>query len=691
MVNSMPIARKRHKRDPAVVGGLSPLRGRAKTIGPGPSPTRAGAHFRPIRGLLALCGAAGLLAGPPALAESETPGPNILVILIDALRADRLGAYGYRRDTSPRIDALASESIVFGDAYAQSPWTKPSIPSLFTSLYPVQHGVYEGEAHVGGGRLESDVLDDSFTTLAEVFASAGYETLGLVNNAHLEAEGGFAQGFDRYEHGSFTAAEINAAFLEFLDAREDDRPFFAYLHYLDAHWPFHPESPFRERFVGESPEASLFDRDSWKGLRERINDASLELTEVDRARLQDQHDGGVGQLDHRLGQLFDALQAQGLLDQTVLLLTSDHGEELLDHGAVGHGGTLYREVIEIPLMIRLPGGADAQQSARVARLLDVLPTLAALAGVEPPAEIEGRDLLAPDAAPPEIVAETRHKRTYRLSIREGDWKYVRSYRAKRPKGSAARDPKAEAGLSLEPGIRVKARGFLLGDGSLEATKLTLKDAGDDDLEISAAIESVSVEKNVFSLLGWTIDAEDLVGADGTPAVEALAEGTWVKVEGKIEEGGVVAADKFKLLAPGDRNDEVELIVERVEAAGDDGQIALEGSGFVIRVTEDTRLKGFGDGPVRVVEDGQEPVPDFFAPAHLLAPGAPPFDEQLFDLASDPSERVDRVESSPQEAARLGASLNAWLARMAKTAAGQVDRRALDSDTIEHLKELGYIE
>ncbi|MDG2335866.1 MAG: sulfatase [Myxococcota bacterium] len=635
--------------------------------------------------------AVGLLAAPPARAEPETPRPNILVILIDALRADHLGAYGYPRDTSPRIDALAGESIVFGDVYAQSPWTKPSIPTLFTSLYPVQHGVYEGEAHVGGGRLESDVLDDSFTTLAEVFASAGYETLGLVNNAHLEAEGGFAQGFQRYEHGSFTAAEINATFLEFLDARGEGRPFFAYLHYLDAHWPFQPDPSFRARFVGESPEPSLFDRESWKGLRERINDASLQLSEVDRARLQDQHDGGVGQIDHRLGELFDALRARGVFEDTILLLTSDHGEELLDHGAVGHGGTLYREVIEIPLMIRLPGGVGAQQSPRVARLLDVLPTLAVLAGVEAPAEIEGRDLFAPAPAPPEIVAETRHKRTYRLSIREGDWKYVRTYRAKLPKSAAPRDPKGGVAIPLEPGIRVKVRGFLLGDGSLEATKLTRKDAGDDDLEISASIESISEDKKAFGLLGRTIQADDLMNSDGTPALEVLVQGIWVKVEGEVEEGGVVAADKFKLLAPGDRNDEVELIVERVEAVGDDGEIKLEGSGFVIRVTEDTRLKGFGDGPVRVVERVLEPAPDFFTPARLLAPGAPPFDEQLFDLASDPSERADRMKSSPEEASRLGASLNAWLARMEKTAAGQVDRRALDSDTIEHLKELGYIE
>lgn len=684
----MPIA------DAWCKGLVSPSIGFHRERGEGGAISLPEARRRPaflFRSLIVSCALWNLFAALPARASSEKVRPNVVVILVDALRADRLGVYGYGRDTSPRIDALASESIVFGNVYAQSPWTKPSIPTLFTSLYPVQHGVYEGEAHVGGGRLESDVLDDSFTTLAEVFASAGYETLGLVNNAHLEPEGGFAQGFDRYEHGSFTAAEINAKFLGFLATREDDRPFFAYLHYLDAHWPFQPESPFRERFVGNSPEASLFDRDSWKGLRERINDASLELNEIDRARLQDQHDGGVGQLDHRLGQLFDALRAQGLLDQTVLLLTSDHGEELLDHGAVGHGGTLYREVIEVPLLIRLPGGAGSQKSARPARLLDVLPTLAALAGVEAPAEIEGRDLLAPDAGPAEIVAETRHKRTYRLSVREGDWKYVRTYRAKRPKGSAARDPKAEVGLSLAPGIRVKARGFLLGDGSLEATKLTLKDPGDDDLEISAAIESVSLEENAFSLLGRTIDAEHLVDAKGAPAVEALAEGDWVKVEGEVEADGRVAADKFKLLAEGDRDDEVELIVESVEGQGDEGQVGLMGAGFEIRVTEDTRLKGFGDGPVRVVEQALEPAPDFFAPARLLAPGAPSFDEQLFDLSSDPSEQVNRIKSATAQADALRASLDAWLARMAKSAAGQTDRRTLDPDTIEHLRELGYIE
>ena len=610
--------------------------------------------------------------------------PNVLVILIDALRADRLGIYGYHRDTSPEIDAFASESIVFSRAYAQSPWTKPSVPTLFTSLYPVQHGVYEGEAHAGAGRLESDVLSEAYTTLAETFQSSGYDTVAYVHNAHLDAEGGFAQGFDLYEQGGLSAEEINQRFLGFLDA-DRSRPFFAYLHYLDAHWPFQPEVPFKDRF-GKPTEASIFDRENWKGLRERVNDSTIQLTDEDRARLQDRHDGGVSEIDNQLGQLWTALRERGVLDQTIVLLTSDHGEELLDHGAVGHGGTLFREVIDIPLVLRLPGGADSGSRDQVARLLDVFPTLTALAGVEEPPGIEGYDLLAPGLEIPEIIAETRHKRTYRLSVRQGDWKYVRTYHARRSHSRHAEDEAP----AIEAGMRVKAKGFFMSGGEIHATKLTYKSPGDDDVEISGAIESLAPNKNQFHLQGTRISAEDLVDENGSPRVGGLKVGMWVKVEGSFAADGSFEADELEELLVGDRDDEIEGIAQGARLL-DDERIEIQLGRFRILVSDDTRLKGFGEGEVRVVTEVEAARPDLFTPGRLLSSDAPPFDEELYDLALDPREQRDRAQREGERVAQMGTVLDAWLARMEPTAARGVDRRALDPATIENLRELGYIE
>lgn len=612
--------------------------------------------------------------------------PNVLVLLVDALRADRLGCYGYPLGTSPRIDELAAESLLFSHVFAQSPWTQPSIPTLFTSLYPVQHGVYEGEAHTKSGALESDVLAASYTTLAEMFRDSGYETAAFVHNAHLRAAQGFAQGFDIYQQEKLDAVEINRRFLEFVD-RDRDHPFFGYLHYLDVHWPFQPEEPFRSRFLG-SREVGVFDRTSWTGLRGAINSGTIVLSRDEADALDALHDGGLAQLDHQLGELLDALRKRGLLENTVILLTSDHGEELLDHGQVGHGGTLYQEVIEIPLMIRLPGAKRTGRVEHTARLIDVFPTLLGIAGIEPPPGLEGRDLLVPPPAAPEVVAETRHKSTYRVSIRRGDWKYIRTYRARRSPQVRAPEP-GRYGLAL--GMRVKAKGFFAEDGTLRASKLRVMDPNDTDFELSGPIEFVRPEEYVFGLHGFRIAANGLLSPHGTPLVTGLAVGDWVKVEGDPEEGRGLRADKVSLLAEADHDDELEGIIGRLEE-DERGMIATVGNAAVI-VTDDTRIRGPVEtsGPLRSAVEAADPIDDPFAPARLLSKDAPSYDEQLFDLASDSGEQVDLASQAPGRIAEMREGLAAWLTRMSGQHRTRADRQSLDVSTIKELRALGYLE
>ncbi len=623
-----------------------------------------------------------LLLGATLACSKPEPAPNVLILLIDALRADHLGCYGYERDTSPHIDALAAEGLRFEKAYAQSPWTKPSIPSLFTSLYPIQHGVYEGETHGVGDALESDVLPGRFTTLAEAFGQAGYRTAGFVHNAHLQAQLGFAQGFDVYEQSSMAAPEINQRFLEFA-ALDRDRPFFAYLHYLDVHWPFQPEEPFRSRF-GPVGDKSLFSRESWHGLRKAINNKTVELSEQDLHELRARHDAGIAQLDAEIGKLLAELRQRGWYDRTVILLTSDHGEELLDHGEVGHGGTLFREVIDIPFIMRIPGLAAAI-ATKPARLLDAFPTLLDAAGLEIPPGLEGLSLLASGEDEVEIVAETRHRRRYRVSVRDGSWKLIRSYRDPGP--SLRRPTKGRFGLA--PGLRVKIKGSFDQQGTLHAEKVTAKDSSDDDLEISGPISQIDERAETFEVEGLQVDAEDLLDANGSKLLPTLTLGEWIKVEGDPVPGRRLEADKLVRLREDDRSIELEGIVQFAESLPDDALLLRIGDSPV-RVTRKTRIKGLKTTSAQANEFEERANP--FAPDRLLEPEGLEVEHQLYDLASDPRELVDLASERSERVQEIGKKLDGWLARAAsETDPAPVERREIDEQTIDQLRELGYLE
>ena len=610
--------------------------------------------------------------------------PNVLVILIDALRADHLGCYGYERDTSPQIDALARESLVFVNSHAQSPWTKPSVPTLFTSLYPIQHGVYEGETKRSDGALESDILGEQFTTLAEVFRDAGYQTAAFVNNAHLAASQGFAQGFEIYEHSNFGGDQINQGALHFLDDRGPE-PFFLYLHYLDAHWPFQPGSDFEHRFPG-ADRGGLFSRSDWKGLRKHINKASIALAQEDVKQLIALHDGALAELDAKIGELMDQLRRRGLLEDTIVLLTSDHGEELMDHGQVGHGGTLFEEVIRIPMMIRLPGGTPAGDVTESARLVDVYPTLLTQAGIEPSAGLEGRDLLqAPSHAPP-LVAETRHKRTYRVSLRQNDWKYVRTYKARRVAAVA----KVENGtFGLQAGMRIKAKGLFDGQGVLFAEKISVKDASDDDFEISGRALDVATDGDRLRVEAVHVVISEELGAVGL--LRPIREGEWITVEGNVSREGVLLADKLERLPEDEHEFELEGVIQQIEPVPGGAAHAVIG-GTTVVLDDETRIRGGRREPGAEAAPTIGPGEDPFSPERLRSGQDLRIEESLYSLAADPAEAVDLAAEDAERVAQLASELDRWLKRMQDSPQrAEAARESLDDQTVEQLRELGYLE
>jgi arylsulfatase A-like enzyme len=314
------------------------------------------------------CLVAVLAGAAVGCARASKPPARVVVVVIDTLRADHLPAYGYKLDTAPFLSRLAREGVVFERAYSPASWTAPATASLFTSLYPVQHGVVLGLRVTGrlkavDERVRLRTLPESLETLPEVMKRAGYATFAVTQNLNVSAKMGFAHGFDRFENSTRddTADRLNARLMDGKDLIEAAPRTFLYLHYLDPH------SPYRER-------APWFDTKS-----------------VGRERVISAYDSEIRFVDEHLGRAYDAL---GWQRDTLLVVTADHGEEFWEHGAVGHGRSLFGEVLNVPLIVRFPGGrGGGQRVSTPVSLLDVLPTLRESAGLPREVRDEGRSLL----------------------------------------------------------------------------------------------------------------------------------------------------------------------------------------------------------------------------------------------------------------------------------------------------------
>jgi choline-sulfatase len=318
------------------------------------------------------------------------PPPNVLVILVDALRADHLGVSGYALPTSPAIDRLAREGVVFTSAFAHSTWTKPSIATLFTSLYPGQHGI----DRVGiqeGDDYKTDVLHEGYDTLAEGFQAAGYSTIGVLNQVHLQDRFGFAQGFDHFEAvRGLGAGKLNNKLLNQLEG-VGGSPFFAYLHYLDVHWPYTKRLEGRQDAFGP---LAMVSEPPQRG--NQVADWMETLDpEADLAALVARYDQEVAYVDAAIGELMLALQERGLYENTIVVVTADHGEGFLEHGKLLHSFAPYEEVLRVPLIFRLPTSllTPVPEVDAPAGLVDLMPTLLDLAGLPPASQAQGTSLV----------------------------------------------------------------------------------------------------------------------------------------------------------------------------------------------------------------------------------------------------------------------------------------------------------
>jgi arylsulfatase A-like enzyme len=341
--------------------------------------------------------------------RSEPP-PHVILISADTLRADRLGVYGYTaRPTSPRIDALAEEALVFEVHVAAAPWTTPSHMSLLTGLTPTRHGVTGSDRGLRAalqGERPIERLPEAITTLAEALVSQGYTTSAFTGGATLDPRIGFDQGFGEYDTSTIKLdrGRIDRV-LDWIDDH-DEGPLFVFWHTFEVHAPYLAPDflgdvlpPERARALGERLQ-SLPERNGWKQVRSAkrvMREHNAYTPEVTRAL----YDGGVRSFDRWLGELLDGLRERGLYDRTLLVLTSDHGEQLGEEGRPApfgdgfynvHGHTLFEELIRIPLIVRLPGPPGGRRVAPVTASIDVMPTILDLVGVAAPPEVQGRSL-----------------------------------------------------------------------------------------------------------------------------------------------------------------------------------------------------------------------------------------------------------------------------------------------------------
>lgn len=393
---------------------------------------------------LVLGGAAWLGACGPPETRPASRDFDVVLIVIDTLRADHLPFYGYPKITAPYLSELASAGIVFRHAHSSSSWTAPATASLFTSLHPFQHGVVTGLHSADKLEIELNRIADEVETVGELFRSHGYRTFAVSDNPNICEAEGFEQGFDYFESYDYAGAPaVNAMVLDWADEIEAAQGYFLYLHYMDPHVPYHEREPW---FRPPTPPVQ---------------------------RKVAAYDSEIGYVDAHIRELGERL---GWDEGTLLIVVSDHGEEFGDHGGRLHGVTLYREVLDVPLLFYAPAllGGPKSVDGRVS-ILDVVPTLAELIGAPRIEQYEGESLvpLLRDAgsAADRLLYAHLHRRRPDIagpfgpldlrSVIRGDWKLVTSDRRPDQLFQLALDPLEQSSRTADEPEVARALGAAL--------------------------------------------------------------------------------------------------------------------------------------------------------------------------------------------------------------------------------------
>ena len=366
---------------------------------------------------------------------------NLVLITIDTLRADHLSCYGYGRNTSPNIDRIAEKGIIFNKVIAPSSWTAPSMVSLFTSVYPVNHGVKHGMGYRKNQTIHvQEVFASYLITLAEILKAHGYRTFGVASNLHLSEHFGFARGFDYFKCLPFwPAPSVNETIYSWENEIKNSGKFFLWVHYIDPHFPYSARTPWVEDYASQELTKELnLSKKEWIEIFNLIPVFKKYPQNLDN--LIALYDSEINFVDSYIGKL---IQKCDFDKDTLFIITSDHGEEFLDHEKLGHGNNLHRETINIPLIIKLPGGVSKKVVSEQASLVDIMPTVLELLNIDSPEHILGKSLLKTYDLPfwlkkilrrndelQSIFSELDTKSNTKALITE-EWKYIYDFNKKK--------------------------------------------------------------------------------------------------------------------------------------------------------------------------------------------------------------------------------------------------------------------
>lgn len=357
-------------------------------------------------------------AGVNPMDSSSIDRPNVIVYLIDALRADHLGCYGYDLPVSPHIDAFAEDAVLFERAQAQTSWTRASVASIFTGLMAQVHSAND----------DDDALSEKVVTIAEYLQNVGYQTAGMSANGNAGPALGFGQGFDVFRNlGPVRSEEVLAAASAWLDSMDPERPVFMWIHTVDPHAPYMPPDDLRAKFAPNVVDLEI-------GSVNRVADLTGRPEQVTPRLIADLvalYDAEIASDDRTFGVVMDELRRRNLFDNSLIIVVADHGEEFYDHGGWTHGKTLYAEQLDIPLIVKFPGQHEGRRIHEIVQHVDILPTILREVGIKLSQNIQGRSVqvLMDDAG-----RQTWENRSFSFldlrgrtgsAVVDGRWKVIR--------------------------------------------------------------------------------------------------------------------------------------------------------------------------------------------------------------------------------------------------------------------------